>query len=101
MTGNGEIDITQKASIAVKVDEIKSNSANSDSGYSYNIQRLQSIPHDANSEDVFRCERAIGAFEKIMNSSQGITNRLLEKKKNCYLPFLDLVPGGKEHSKVC
>ena len=61
---NGEIDITQKASIAVKVDEIKSNSANSDSGYSYNwynIQRLQSISHAANSEDVFRCERAIGA----------------------------------------
>ena len=77
------------------MDEIKSNSANSDSGHSYNIQRLQSIPHDANSEDIFRCERAIGALEKMMNSSQDITNRLSEKRKNCYLPSLDLVPGGK------
>ena len=77
------------------MDEIKSNSANSDGGHSYNIHRLQSIPHDANSEDVFRCERAIGALEKMMNSSQDITNRLSEKRKNCYLPSLDLVPGGK------
>ena len=61
-------------SLASKLDEIKSNSANSDSGHSYNIQRLQSIPHDSNSEDVFRCERAIGALEKMMNSSQDITN---------------------------
>ena len=30
-----------------------------------------------------------------MNSSQDITNRLSEKRKNCYLPSLDLVPGGK------
>ena len=74
------------------MDEIKSNSENSDSGYSYNIQRLQSIPHDAN---VFWCERAIGALEKMKNSSQDITIRLSEKKKNCYLPSLDLVPGGK------
>ena len=29
------------------------------------------------------------------NSSRDITNRLSEKKKNCYLPSLDLVPGGK------
>ena len=76
------------------MDEIKSNSANSDSGHSYDIQRLQSIPHDANSEDVSRCERAIGALEKMMNSSQDITNRLSEKRKNCYLPSLDLDPGG-------
>ena len=82
-------------SLASKVDEIKSNPANSDSGHSYNIQRLQSIPQDANSEDVFRCERAIGALEKVINSSQDITNRLSEKRKNCYLPSLDLVPGGK------
>ena len=51
------------------MDEIKSNSANSDSGHLFNIQRLQSIPHDANSEDVFQCERAIGALEKMTNSS--------------------------------
>ena len=82
-------------SLASKVDEIKSNSANSDSGHSYDIQRLQSIPHNANSEDVFRRERAIGALEKLTNSSQDITNRLSEKKKNCYLPSLDLVQGGK------
>ena len=69
-------------SLASKVDEIKSNSANSDSGHSYDIQRLQSIPHDANSEDVFRCERAIGALEKMMNSSQDIINRLSDKRKN-------------------
>ena len=86
-------------SLASKLDEIKSNSANSDSGHSYNIQRLQSIPHDTNSEDVFRCERAIGALEKMMNSSQDITNRLSEKRKNCYLPSLDLVPGGKRQAK--
>ena len=30
-----------------------------------------------------------------MNSFQDITNRLSEKRKNCYLPSLDLVPGGK------
>ena len=77
------------------MDEIRSNSANSDSGHSYNIQRLQSIPHDANSEDVFQYERAIGALEKMTNSSQDITNRLSEKKKNCYLPSIDLVPEGK------
>ena len=82
-------------SLASKVDEIKRNSANSDSGHSYNIQRLQSIPHDANYEDVFRSERAIDTLEKMTNSSQDITNRLSEKKKNCYLPSLDLVPGGK------
>ena len=69
-------------SLASKVDEIKGNSANSDSGHSYDIQRLQSIPHDANSEDVFRCERAIGALEKMMNSSQDIINRLSDKRKN-------------------
>lgn len=57
------------------------------------IQQIQDS--DANSEDVFRCERAIGALEKMMNSSQDITNRLSEKRKNCYLPSLDLVPGGK------
>ena len=34
-----------------------------------------------------------------MNSSQGITNRLSEKRKNCYLPSLDLVPGGKRQAK--
>ena len=48
---------------------------------------------------IFRCERAIGALEKMMNSSQGITNRLSEKRKNCYLPSLDLVPGGKRQAK--
>ena len=69
-------------SLASKVDEIKSNSANSDSGHSYDIQRSQFIPHDANSEDVFRCERAIGALEKMMNSSQDIINRLTDKRKN-------------------
>ena len=30
-----------------------------------------------------------------MNSSQDIANRLSEKRKNCYLPSLDLVPGAK------
>ena len=30
-----------------------------------------------------------------MNSSQDITNRLSEKRKNFYLPSLYLVPGGK------
>ena len=30
-----------------------------------------------------------------MNSPQDITNRLSEKRKNCYLLSLDLVPGGK------
>ena len=75
-------------SLASKVDEIKSNSANSHSGNSYDIQRLQSIPHDANSEDVFRCERAIGALEKTMNSSQDITNRLSEKRKIFIFPPL-------------
>ena len=61
---------TDTNSLASKLDEIKSNSANSDSCHSCNIQRLQSIPHDTNSEDVFPCERAIGALEKMMNSSQ-------------------------------
>ena len=75
-------------SLASKVDEIKSNSANSDSGHSYDIQRLQSIPHDANSEDVFRCERAIGALEKMMNSSQDIINRLSDKGKIDIFPPL-------------
>ena len=31
----------------------------------------------------------------MINSSQDITNILSEKRKNCYLPSLDLVPGGK------
>ena len=30
-----------------------------------------------------------------MNYSQDITKRLSEKRKKCYLPSLDLVPGGK------
>ena len=60
----------------------------------YNLFHM--IP--CNSEDVFRCERAIEALEKMMNSFQDITNRLSEKRKNCYLPSLDLGAGGK--SKV-
>ena len=35
-----------------------------------------------------------------MNSAQDITNRLLEKRKNCYLPSRDLVPGGKGKGTV-
>ena len=57
----------------------------------YNLFHMMPILH----EDVFRRERAIGALEKMTNSSQDITNRLLEKKKSCYLPSLDLVPGEK------
>ena len=79
---------TDTNSLASKLDEIKSNSANSDSCHSCNIQRLQSIPHDTNSEDVFPCERAIGALEKMMNSSQDITNRLRRKEKIVIFPPL-------------
>ena len=62
------------------------------------IQRLQSIPHDTNSEDVFRCERAIGALEKMMNSCQDKETVREEKKFLSSLPFSSR---GKEHSKVC
>lgn len=78
-----------------KVDNIKNNSANPNSGHSYNIQRLQSIPHDVNSEDVSRCERAITALETMINTCQDIANRLSKKKKTCYLPSPDLMPWGK------
>jgi len=81
-------------SITEKVAHISTNSTNQSNGTAYNIQRLQKIPLDVNSNDVSRGKRALSALESMKNTCEDLSNTLLERKKKCYLPSMDLMPGG-------
>ena len=82
-------------SITEKVADITTNSTNQSNGTAYNIQRLQKVPLDVSSNDVSRGERALSALQSMTNTCEDLSNALSEKKKTCYLPSMDLMPGGK------
>lgn len=82
----------QVKSFMSMLDNIQSNDK---SGFSHNFQRLQRIPADANSEDVLRCRNVISSLENLRDKCQKLLDNLIEKKKSCYKPSMDLLPGGK------
>ena len=69
---------------------------NHKSGFAQNMQRLQSIPPHANSEDVVRCKNVISFRLKGMRDEcQRLLDSLTDKTKSCYLPSMDLLPAGR------